>query len=66
MNTLLSAIDAHAKPPSAKTSTKTLKSADMSVSCISLESRTPGSNSIQKENREVTTMVTTKGTRQLY
>ena len=65
MNTLLSAIHAHARPTSAKTNTKILKSMDNSVNCIRSANQTPGSNSMQKENRDATTTVITKGTRRL-
>lgn len=61
-NTRLSAIHAHANPPSAKTRTKTLKLTDIVVNCMMLVSQTPGSKSIYAENKEVATIVITKGT----
>ncbi len=61
-NTCLSAIQAHARPPNARTSKKTLKYTDIVVNSMILTSQALGSKSIYAENKEVVTTVTTKGT----
>lgn len=61
-NTCLSAIQAHARPPNARTSKKTLKYTDVVVNSMILTSQALGSKSIYAENKEVVTTVTTKGT----
>lgn len=59
---LLSANQAHAKPPNAKINRKILNLMDIFVSCTKRNSHSAGSNSIYDVNRRATTMVITKGT----